>query len=217
MGRWRKACAVLAVCLGSVALVLTQSRGAGVAFGLSGVIFFVAVWSRGWVSAKVPLAIALGALLTFLPVYRILVSRIETNDKGSAASRVPLIEMGMRVIAEHPALGVGAGNCHLAVLQEAGRLGYRSAWLYTVHNKYILVGVETGLVGLVFFLSFLSHTIRQGWRGWRLGDRILSPIALTLVAAIFGQMAHMLVEIFKAGRRWKACGAVRAWPRPSAV
>ena len=106
--------------------------------------------------------------------------------------------MGLRIIEDHPVLGVGAGNCHHALLAEAGAATYRTVWLHAIHNKYVLVAAETGILGLIFFLWFLCATVRQGWAGWNFRDRMLSPIALGLTAAILGQMVHMSVDRFNA-------------------
>ena len=212
--RWRKVLATSAVSLGTVALVLTQSRGAWIAFVVASVFLFAVAWRRGWISAKLPVAIALGTAIMLAPVYHIVGSRLSQSDEGAAASRIPLIKMGVRVIADNPVVGVGSGNSHLALLQQSGTLPYRQEWFYMVHNQYVLVGAETGLVGLIFFLGFLGYTLRQGWKGWKLGDRLLSPVALTLTAAILGQMTHMLVELFNGRPQleaiWCCAGLVAA-------
>jgi O-antigen ligase len=212
--RRRKILAGVAVLLGSLALLFTASRGAWVAFGLSGVIICAATVRRGWMPRWVPAAVAAGGILLVVPTYPLIADRIQGDDRGSAQSRIPLIEMGLRIIEESPVVGVGAGNSHHPILAESGVLAYRSEFVYTIHNKYILVGAETGLVGLFFFLWFVGDTVRQGWRGWRLQDRLLSPLALALTAAILGQMVHMLVDIFNSRPQvesfWCCAGLIAA-------
>jgi len=196
LGRREKLLAAAAVCLGIMALILTGSRGAWIAFFVSGLLFLGLSWRRGCAPRWMPVAVAVGTIVVLLTSHHLIVKRVYGDDRGSAVGRIPLIQMGLRIIENHPVTGVGAGNCHHAVLVEAGAAAYRTEWLYTVHNKYILVGAETGIVGLVFFVWFLSATIRQGWRGWAFRDPTLSPIALALVAAIVGQMIHMSVDVF---------------------
>lgn len=75
---------------------------------------------------------------------------------------------------------------------------YVGAWLYVVHNKYLLVWAETGIFALIAFLTFLLVTAYRGWQVWRRGDRFLSPLALAFTAAVIGQMVHMNFDIFNA-------------------
>jgi O-antigen ligase len=109
---------------------------------------------------------------------------------------------------------VGAGNCHLAARRIADNSPYRSEWYYTVHCKYLLVWVETGILGLAAFLAFLLGTIRQGWRIWRAGDPLLSTVALALIAGVAGHMIHMAVDVFNSRQQvqilWCCAGIVAA-------
>ena len=99
------------------------------------------------------------------------------------------------VIEANPVLGVGANNYAVWFEQYIGP-ELDAQRIRTVHNKYLLVWAETGIVGLVAFLGFLLSAIYWGWRGWQLRDRLLSPLALGLAVAIAGQMIHMFVDIF---------------------
>ena len=91
---------------------------------------------------------------------------------------------------------MGINNCAASAEKYATQAEFRGEWFWTIHNKYLLEWVETGIFGLAAFLLFLLTTIRQGWNVWRQRDRLLSPIALALVLAICGQMVHMLVDVF---------------------
>jgi O-antigen ligase len=75
---------------------------------------------------------------------------------------------------------------------------YGGEWLYTVHNKYLLVWAQTGLGGLITFIAVLIVALINGWRAWRLQDRFLSPLALGLGAGLVGHMVHMWVDVFAA-------------------
>jgi O-antigen ligase len=98
------------------------------------------------------------------------------------------------MINDHPIFGVGANN-YVAALREYEST-FTGDWLYTVHNRYLLVWAETGIGGLVAFIWFFLTTIRRGWIGWRLNDPVLSPVALGFTAALAARMVHMFVDIF---------------------
>ena len=55
---------------------------------------------------------------------------------------------------------------------------------------------ETGLIGLATFLWFVVATLRAGWHGWRLDDRLLAPLALAFSAGIIGHLMYMSVDLF---------------------
>lgn len=213
VGRGYKLMAALAFGLGGIALVFTLSRGGWVAFGLSVIILVMLAWHRGWLSLAVPLALAAVAILLSILFKDIIVARLIGDDSGSAYSRVPLMQIAFRMIKDYPLLGVGSNNFAVTVKQYV-TAEFSSEWIFTVHNKYLLVWAETGIGALVAFVWFLMTTIHRGWRGWQLNDRFLSPLALGFTAAIVGQMVHMNVDLFNARPQvqllWLVAGLVIA-------
>lgn len=196
LGLLYKWLAALAFGLGGVALILTLSRGGWVSFTFSITILCLLAWRRGWLPRSVTLTIGVVAVLLCLLFGDVIVARLLGDDLGSAQSRVPLMKLGLRVIMDNPVLGVGANNFPV-VMKQYIRQEFGRAWLYAVHNKYLLVWAETGIGGLLAFIWFLLSTIRRGWRCWKLKDRFLSPLALGFTAAIAGQMAHMFLDVFR--------------------
>ncbi|MFH1938211.1 MAG: O-antigen ligase family protein, partial [Patescibacteria group bacterium] len=68
-------------------------------------------------------------------------------------------QISFLVIQEHPWLGMGIGNFVWEIRQ---MLDLLSSWVHQpVHNIYLLIGSEVGLIGLVMFLMFLFILIRQ--------------------------------------------------------
>jgi putative inorganic carbon (HCO3(-)) transporter len=193
LGRFRKTLAVVGLALGSAALVATSSRGGWIATALSMAIVCVALWRRGRLSRVV---LWLGALVVAIALifHDSIAARLTGDDFGSAHARVPLMATAFRIIADNPVLGVGANN-YTAALPDYTSM-HQDEFLYTVHNQYLLVWAETGLVGLAALLWFLMATIRRGLDAWKLGDPLLAPLALGLTAALVGQMVHMQVDLF---------------------
>ena len=191
-----KLLAIGAISLGGIGLLLTQTRGSWVAVGLSVSLFFALAWYRGWISLRLPVACACAALLFGIVFHESIANRVFGDDEGSAQGRIPLYQMAWAMIGDQPLTGVGINNCAASAGEYATRPEFRGEWFWTIHNKYLLEWVETGIFGLAAFLLFLLTTIRQGWNVWRLNDRLLSPIALALTLAIGGQMVHMLVDVF---------------------
>ncbi len=173
LGKMYKWLASAVLGFGGVALIFTFSRGA-------------------WIALAIFVVIA----LLYLPLHGVISERLFGNDQGSAQSRIPLNKLAFRMIADNPVLGVGANNFTSAMDQYATS-EFRHEWLWAVHNKYLLILAETGIGGLLAYVAFLLSILRKGWQCWKLGDSVLSPLALGLVAAIAGHMVHQGVDLFR--------------------
>lgn len=188
------AIAVVSCAVGLLAIFLTQTRGAiGTCFIgclLIGGALFARNWLPRWV---VPLTVFFG-LMSLYPIYHVIQHR--SNDEGSAESRIHLSAIAIEMISDQPIIGYGAGNCHIVQQRYANQSKYRAEWFYTIHCKYLLVWIETGLIGLVAFLSVLGRGVWQGFASWRIGHRATAILGIALSAAILGHMMHMLVDIF---------------------
>ena len=212
VGRRLKAVAVAAFVIGLTALVLTFSRGGWIGFAIAMTIAGVAAWRRGWLSRRVWIALAVGTALLLVVFGATIAGRVTNDDRGAARSRVPLMRLAGEIIEDHPLLGVGANNFGVVIREYAGP-DYTQEWLYTVHNKYLLVWAEAGIGALLAFLWFLAVAIRRGWHCWRSADPLLSPLALGLTAGSVGYAVHMTVDMFN-GRQpellWLAAGLLTA-------
>jgi O-antigen ligase len=191
-----KVVALAALALGGFGLLLTYTRGAWIAVGMSVSLLVMLLWWRGWVSARLPVAMAVAALLVGAIFHESISNRVFGDDEGSARGRIPLYQMAWAMVSDHPILGVGVNNCAASAGPYAARAEFRGEWFWTFHNRYLVEWVETGIIGLSAFLLFLLTTIRTGWQAWLRRDRLLSPIALALVLAMVGQMVHMFVDVF---------------------
>lgn len=192
---WYKWLAALGFGLGGVALILTSSRGGWLAFILSIILLCLLAWRRGWLPLAIPMFGTFVVVLLGVSFQDVIVNRLFGSDEGSALSRVPLMMLAFQIIWDNPILGAGANNFAL-LIQQYSTPEFGNTWLYIVHNQYLLVWSEKGVLGLVTFIWFLIATIHQGWRCWMSKDRLLSSLALGFSVAIIGQMVHMNVDIF---------------------
>ncbi len=192
----KKLLAAVAFAVGAFALVMTYSRGGFISFLVGmGLVFLVSAArspaARKWI------VVGFFALASVVLISRSsLETRVLGEDAGAAYSRVPLMRLAFSIIAEHPVVGVGANN-FVAVMDGYATGEFRHQFFYTVHNKYLLIWAETGLVGLLAYLWFLFSILHRGWQAWRMQDRVLSPIVLGLTAGLCGHMVQMLVDAFR--------------------
>ncbi len=188
----------LGVCLGLglLGMLFTQTRGAVVTVVFGAALLGGLLLWRGWLPFWIVKLAAVGSLLALIPLAQMVQNRVLEGDHGSAESRVHLTAIALETIPQSPIFGHGAGNCHVACLPAANSAEFRSEWYFTVHCKYLIVWVETGIIGLVTFCFVLLNGVRQGVVAWSKRHSILSPLGLGCAAAIMGHAVHMFVDIF---------------------
>ena len=159
-------------------------------------VFFFSMGLRKRISFKPLILFAALLLFLYLPFHNEINNRLISDDNGSAGSRVPLMNLAFRMIADNPILGVGANNFSVAMVDYLTP-EFRKGFLYTVHNKYLLVWSEIGPGGLLAYLAFFIGILRIGRACWKQGDPFLSTLALGMTVAVVGDMVHQSVEILQ--------------------
>jgi O-antigen ligase len=77
---------------------------------------------------------------------------------------------------------------------DVGYLGYIID--SSVHNAYLLAWAETGLFGLLFYISFLAAPLVMAWKHIMSGSRFDSLMALGLGCALIAMSIEMLTDPF---------------------
>jgi len=212
VNNWQKMLGIVAFSLGSIALLVTFSRGGLFGFLFSMLVFTIFAWRRGLIRIKFPFLIAVIVFVSIFVLREQIFSRF-TNDLDAAYSRIPLVNLALQMIQDNSILGVGANNFAVE-LPNYITPDFGFDWITTVHNKYLLVWSETGLIGLITFLWFLFSSLRRGYRLLLENDPLLSPLALGFTAATAGFMMHMLFDLFHSRPQtqilWIAAGILAA-------
>jgi O-antigen ligase len=188
---WLAAAALLA---GAAGLIVTRSRGGMAATAVALAIVLIVLYAERALTARTVRRLILGALVLLPLALPLLGSRLRVDD-DAAASRSPLNTIALRMIADHPLVGVGPNHFALALPRYA-TAEFAREWLYTVHNKYLLVASEAGLPALAAFLGFLAVALRRAVRAFRRNDGLAATLALGFGAALVGQLVHMTVDVF---------------------
>lgn len=144
----------LSYLLGLLALVLSFSRSAW----LAGVISILLLTAHQiWKKRIGTLLIAF--FIIFLIFFIILFSCPRFLIDEPLVQRLQLIKVSYEMIKSNPLSGVGLNNfiVRLPDFWESNSIRL----LQPVHNIYLLIATETGLVGLAIFLWFLILTIRR--------------------------------------------------------
>ncbi|MCX6816290.1 MAG: O-antigen ligase family protein [Candidatus Beckwithbacteria bacterium] len=78
--------------------------------------------------------------------------------ESSFSRRSQLASMAIQMFKNHPLVGVGLNN-FTVVMDNYGLIPATTRWLQPVHNIYLLILSETGIIGVFGFLYFLLQVL----------------------------------------------------------
>lgn len=167
----------LTIALGAIAIAISFSRSAWLVGMLIG-LWIVAC--RLWGKRRSILG------LTFLILFSVYIGALfyfasRFSYEEAIDQRLQLIKVAVQMIQSAPLTGIGLNNF---IVRLSEFWTFRSFyWLQPVHNIFLLITAETGLVGLTVFLWFLILTLKKllGIGNWKLVIPLLA-ILLTGVA-----------------------------------
>lgn len=186
----------VAIVISGVGLAATQSRGGLIAAALT-VIAALACYRRRAGTAVVLglIVVALGAWFSVNPQAW---NRITDFDDGGTG-RGDLWAVGWEIFQDHPVHGAGLNNFRAESFRyvrrpgELKRVDLIAERPDIVHNTYLQLLVETGLVGLVLFMALILACLRAGWSAARrfdvAGQRALSDLTRAIIVASIGMLA----------------------------
>jgi len=134
-------------------IILTGSRNAQVAL-LLGLIILSIFYSRKFIYSIV----AFGVVSLFIPVIRYRISSV--FDMNLDKSRLSLWGVALKMIKDHPLLGVGNGNYvsyYDLYVQRYPELRYQGYTRFAPHNSYLKVCSELGIASLCIFIILLAR------------------------------------------------------------
>jgi O-antigen ligase len=183
----------LGMMISMACLILTAKRSpwGGFALGILTILFLVVMFARGALPR-------LGRVLTILAVpvlvlLPIILVRAQADHESDYEERVNLTRIAWRMHDAHPWVGVGFGTYN-----DVKRLYLPEnwvGWVYTVHNRYLMIMAETGIIGVSCLLIVYLLILRQAWHGIRATDSDHRPFQIGLFAALIAIYWQMLWEI----------------------
>jgi O-antigen ligase len=183
--RWEKAYCIVCLVLTVLAVTFCASRG-----GFLGLVAaaLLLVWRTKHRLRNLILMTALivpvSVFLPTSPLHRFLTPK---EDYGSTQAHLEAWKAGMRMIEEHPIVGVGLGNFKaLMPSYLPNEPGVRVDTL--AHNMFIEVAAELGLPALIVFLGIFFFTYRTLGKLRRSASlpSLIREMALALQAGLVG-------------------------------
>lgn len=162
-------CAIVSL----VAIILSRSR-AGWLFMVTGVLTIL-ILSKKPVTTLVVVAIIASITLLFPILSEIFVERVEqTGTLGSLSDSVTARFMIWKKMLTNISIG--------SIIVGIGRIGAYARYGHSAHNYYIAVLVETGIIGIFYFILLALSLWRRTWTNIRFTQ---NPTILALWKGIF--------------------------------
>lgn len=191
----------LGIALGSASLILTLSR-VSIILWLFFMLFLFAFsifekYKKRQINKKL-IVFILGLVIAFLFGYLLffnthLFERIVSTrlSDESIIQRKELIDESLRMFGRNPVMGVGINSFYNNL--NFNKLSSASLLIQPVHNIFLLVMSETGIIGLIAFvysfLVILAILIKKGFKK----SKYLSLVFLTII--ILGMFDHYFLTL----------------------
>jgi O-antigen ligase len=188
-----------------IALFFTFSRSAWLALVVGLVVVFISllITRDRWLIGRFVLLMFFSAVMVtivFLPYQELVQTRLsgETRlEQKSLQERRQYLGEAKIVISRHWLLGVGTGNYVTYLGQQDNDI--KSTWDYQpVHNVFLLLWAESGILAIISFLAFLFLLVKKNRRailpaGVFVGLIILMLFDHWLISLPFGVMFLFLI------------------------
>jgi O-antigen ligase len=188
------------IVIGALALVKTESRGGLLAMGA----VFVAVFFLGGPVRARAVPVILTSLCAGLAYYTLVappeaLARVTEFRSGGGSGRTDLWTVALEVFGDHPITGIGIGNFQvvepLYALRDVSisRIDFVVERTLVVHNTYLHILAELGLVGFILFGALIVGALGVGLQATRAlaraGDRDAEIVARGLLIGTIGMLA----------------------------
>jgi len=188
------------VCIvGFVPLILSFSRGAWLSVFV-GMLFGVVVlghrhWLSGTAAKRLTAVSLIGALVGGVFAGPIVERVTEVSLRLSTlVDRARLNQVAFNMIRARPALGIGLNN-FVDSMRRFDQSGVTNYFPEPVHNIFLMVAAETGLLGLSMFLFLFLAATREALRASDTVDRGLSVTAIALISSILVLAVDNLADV----------------------
>ncbi len=199
--RWQHKLFFVSAGLLLLALIMTYARGGWAAFGIAMLLLAAFTWralepsERRRLLPKLSVS-AVVLLLLCLPFAQPIYVRLTEDDQGSAYARVSTVEVATAIVKDQPLLGTGLNSYYDVARRYDRTPDWISEELFAVHNFYFHIAAETGVPGVLLFVSLHLLAAWQGWKARHGPDPMLRALALGLLC---GQAAFLLTGLKEPG------------------
>ncbi len=178
----------LLTALASATLILTLNRTSWITIILGSIIVEILCRRRGIarrLSGRMIATLAGVGVLGALVIIPLIIPRLEGSHEDDWNIRRNLMRIAVRMIAGNPIVGVGPG-AYVYHLQQYAPADVLHQWLWVVHNEYLLVWAERGIIGLVAWLGWMRAGFRQAIAATETQTPEFRALGIGCAAALIG-------------------------------
>jgi len=185
-----------------ITFVLTESRGALIAFVIAILIYILFLKGKDKKFSLISFAILIGAILIvvlikqdiFLPIFRSFAARFkgllsffQGKWEESLGDRVIMVKDSFRILKDKPVLGTGNGTYQYVYAK------YRTIYFFSKfpHSIFFQILDELGILGGAAFIYMIFSLFKKGFQVIRTN---YTAISVGLYAGLAGLFLHTLVD-----------------------
>lgn len=178
----------------AAAIFFSLSRGGMVSFTISTGVFFFLISYR---SSKLK---AIVYMLSFMFIFILFMFTLETESIKSRldhqgfteGTRLIVWKSSMEIIKDYPITGTGLGTFKYIIPKYYPSVPGGTPVVYYVHNDYLHLLVETGILGTFFIIVFFAALAICIFKA--IGKRGLSPLMTGLISSISYMAIHSIFD-----------------------
>ncbi len=185
------------IAAGTVALVLTLSRGGWIGFAFAVIaVYVISAVHRSLRSQGIAIRVAFLAMIggVGFAFSGKIIDKFTLSDPASLSSRWELIDIAYGMIKAHPWFGVGL-NAFTFVMEDYDQSGI--VWgkmLPPVHNIYLLLLSEQGVFVFAIILLLLITILARSFRNLRCRDAYLLTVNVGLLTGFLSVLIQALAD-----------------------
>jgi hypothetical protein len=195
--KWKQLISGFAYSLVVVALILSLSRAEWINLVVILILMFImSVWKKQFQNQSVKykfLIILFSVVLIGAIFSNRIILRTTMSDSGSAYSRILMDKVALGMIVHNPILGVGLNN-YTEVMYQYGIGRLIPGIAFEVHNAFLLLGAEVGIMGLLTLLYLWGITYRRLIFCFRNDESYMWIISTGLICGLTALFIHSNVE-----------------------
>ncbi len=185
-GAWMRILAAAMLVLAVVGVLISYSRSAWICCAVALAITWIVhlIWGERYIVYATMLIVVVLLILSPWALH-IVIERIDETITKHLSARFEQFGVALNIWRDHFVFGYGAGN-YMKALDRYNEYGVMRL---PVHNVFLWVAAETGLIGVLAFFGIVMGTLA---RAWRLTRRHRDPACRVAVAAFAAMIAYIL-------------------------
>jgi len=173
---------------GALGLIFTFARAGWLGFALSSA-FAVCVIVFSWKQGRgflIVIAVVITVSILYPKGFEIIYNRFANSPPELLEDRFEMNWTAVDIWRKNPILGCGAANYMEAVKEPDIKIFGRDDT--AVHNAYLRLAAETGLVGVISFYAIIVLAMYSCWKMLKCEDLLIRGLALALLGGFFSYM-----------------------------